>query len=73
MIAVYMLLTLTGFGLTIALARRRSRQAATAAVGTTLGVLAILTGFSIGQYVAVSALAMLAIAAAGLRPRSRGA
>ena len=71
MLWLYLLLTLVALGVTVALARRRSRQAVTAAVAAVLGVLASVTGFSIGPYVALVALAVLMVAAAGLRPRRR--
>jgi hypothetical protein len=53
---------LIGCGLTLRLARWRSRHTYTAAAGTLLAALVILTGFSIGFVVAPVALLVIAAA-----------
>lgn len=71
MLLVYSTLLLAGLALTIRLATWRSRHAITAGIGTLLAAFAILTGFSIGVYVAPLAVIVLAVAAAPhLRSRS---
>ena len=64
MIWVYVTVLLVGLALTIRLAAWRSRHAITAGIGTLLAAFAIITGFSIGVYVAPLAVIVLALAAA---------
>ena len=63
MILIYLSLAVAGLILTALLARRRSRHALTAATGALLGAFAVLSGFSIGIYVAPASLLLLLIAA----------
>jgi hypothetical protein len=64
MILLYLTILLAGIALTIRLATWRSRHAITAGIGTLLAAFAILTGFSIGVFVAPVAVIVLAVAAA---------
>jgi hypothetical protein len=74
MLLLYALLGLLGFALTARLMTWRSRHALTAGTGTALAALAIVTGFSIGVYLAPVALLVLALAAVPhLRPLDRAA
>lgn len=63
MLLVYLLLVVAGLVLTVTLARRGSRQAITAGVATVLGMLAVVSGFSIGPKVAAVAAVLLLVAA----------
>lgn len=69
MIWFYILLVILGVILTVALARRKSVVMLVAMAGTLLAIFAIITGFSIGVYVAPLAALVLGFATAGLRPR----
>lgn len=60
MLLLYMVLAVLGAGLTARLLTWRSPHALTAGTGTILAALAIVTGFSIGIYVATVALLLLA-------------
>ncbi len=66
----YLSLAIAGLVLTVLLARRRSRHALTAVVGTVLGGLAVLGGFSIGILLAPVSLVVLLVAAFQLGRRS---
>lgn len=71
MILLYLTILLAGIALTVRLATWRSRHAIAAGIGTFLAAFAILTGFSIGVFVAPLAVIVLAAAAAPhLRSRS---
>lgn len=72
MLWLYLLMVLLGVVLTAMLSWRRSRHAVTAIIGTLLAVFAIITGFSIGIFVAPIALVVLGVAAFGLVSRERG-
>lgn len=63
MLLVYLLLVVAGLVLTVTLARRGSRQAITAGVATVLGMLAVVSGFSIGPKAAAVAAVLLLVAA----------
>ena len=56
-------LVVAGLILTVLLARRRSRHAFTAGAGTLLGALGVLSGFSIGIFLAPASLLLLLVAA----------
>jgi hypothetical protein len=62
-ILTYLSLVFAGLILTVLLAHRRSRHAFTAGAGTLLGALAVLTGFSIGIFLAPASLLLLLVAA----------
>ena len=64
MIWLYLTILIIGIALTIRLTVWRSRHGITAALGTSLAVLAVLSGFSIGYIVAPVALLIIAAAAA---------
>ena len=72
MIWLYILLVLLSFVAMDSLARRGSRHAPTAGAAAAIAILAIVTGFSIGVFLAPIALALLILAAAHLRHRDRG-
>ena len=72
MIWLYSLLVLLGLSAAALLALRGSRHALTAAAAAAIGILAIVTGFSIGIFLAPVALALLVLAAAHLRRNDRG-
>ena len=67
MIGLYLLLVLSGIVVTAMLAVRRSRHAITAGVGTLVAILSVLSGFSIGIYLAPVALLLLLLAARHLK------
>lgn len=69
MLILYLVLAVLGVGLTIAHARRRTGRTWLAALGTVLAGLAVLSGFSIGLYVAAAAAVVLVVAVVQLRPR----
>jgi hypothetical protein len=71
MIWLYLLLVLLGVVLTVLLARRHSRHVWTAGAATVLAVFSVLSGFSIGIYVAPIALLLLVLAAPHARHRER--
>jgi hypothetical protein len=74
MLTLYVVLALLGLALTTRLFTWQSRHAFTAGVATVLAVGAIVTGFSIGVYLAPVALLALAFAVVPhLRPLDRGA
>ena len=66
MLLVYLLLVGIGVVLTRAVAPRSRAHMWLGVIGTILGVLAVLTGFSIGPLVAILAAGMLLSAATGL-------
>ena len=68
MVWFYILLVILGLILTAALARRKSMLVLLAIAGTLLAIFSIITGFSIGVYVAPLAAVVLGFATAGLRP-----
>ena len=66
MLAIYLAMTVVGAVLVVIHARRRSARAWIAALGTLLAGFAIVSGFSIGPYVAlVAGLVLLAAATPG--------
>jgi hypothetical protein len=67
-ILFYVALILAGIVLTVALRHRPGLPRVCAALGAVLGILAIITGFTIGPYVALVAVVLLVIAAARLAP-----
>ena len=67
MILLYLLLVLSGLVVTTMLAVRRSRHATTAGIGTLVAFLSILSGFSIGIFLAPVALLILLLAARHLK------
>jgi hypothetical protein len=67
MILLYLLLALSGIVVTTMLAVRRSGHAVTAGIGTLVAFLSILSGFSIGIYLAPVALLLLLLAARHLK------
>ncbi len=69
MMWLYLLLVLIGVVLTVLLARRHSRHVWTAGAATVLAVFSVLSGFSIGIYVAPIALLLLVLAAPHARHR----
>ena len=71
MIWIYLAVVLVGVLITVRLARQHSRQAYVAGVGVGLGLLAILTGFSIGFLVAPVAALLIAVAAWAVRSGDR--
>jgi hypothetical protein len=73
MIWLYLVLVLVGVVLTVLLARRHSRQVWTAGAGTVLAAFSVLSGFSIGIYVAPIALLLLVLAAPHVGIRDRAA
>jgi hypothetical protein len=73
MIWLYLLLVLLGVFLTVLLARQHSRHVGTAVAGTALAVCSVLSGFSIGIYVAPIALLLLVLAALHVRHPRRAA
>jgi len=68
---LYLLMTLLGVVLTVLLAGRRSRHVWTAGAGTVLAAFSVLSGFSIGIFVAPIALFLLLLAVPHLRRRNR--
>jgi hypothetical protein len=68
---LYVLMTLLGVVLTVLLASRRSRHVWTAGAGTVLAAFSVLSGFSIGVFVAPIALLLLLLAVPQLRRRNR--
>jgi hypothetical protein len=62
MLLPYLLLTVLGLGLTARLVTWRSPHALTAGAGTMLAAFSVVSGFSIGVYVAPVALLVLALA-----------
>jgi len=62
-----LLLVILGLMLAITLHRRGSPSTSIAIAGTVLGIFAIITGFSIGVYIAPLAAVVLLFAARGLR------
>jgi hypothetical protein len=73
MIWLYLLLVLLGVVLTVVLARRHSRHVWTAGAASVLAVFSVLSGFSIGIYVAPIALLLLVVAARHVRHQDRAA
>ena len=72
MLLLYTAVAVIGLALTVRLVTWRSPHAITAGAGTVLAALAIVSGFSIGVYLAPIALLVLALAAAPhLRPVGR--
>ena len=71
MLWLYLLLVVIGGALTYAHVRRRARYRWVAVAGTVLAAYAVLSGFSIGIYVAPVALLVLAAAALLLGRRDR--
>ena len=71
MMAVYLTMSLVGIVLTVAHTRRRSARAWIAVVGTLLAAFAIVSGFSIGHYVALLAGLVLLAAAVPVGHRDR--
>ena len=69
MLAVYLAMTVVGLALTVTHSRRRSARAWVAGLGTLLAGFAILSGFSIGHYVALVAGLVLLAAAVPVRHR----
>ncbi len=69
MLTVYLAMTLVGLALTVAHIRRRSARVWIAVLGTLLAGFAILSGFSIGHYVALAAGLVLLAAAVPVRRR----
>ena len=67
MILLYLLLALSGVVVTTMLAMRRSRHATMAGIGTLVAFLSILSGFSIGIFLAPVALLILLLAARHLK------
>ena len=65
MLLLYLMLVVTGVIVTVALRGRGLKHRVMAVIGTLLGVLAVLTGFSIGPIVAMASMAALLIAATG--------
>ena len=73
MIWLYIILVLLSLITADSLARHGSRHALTAATAAAVGILAIVTGFSIGIFLAPVALLLLVLAAVHLRHRDCGA
>lgn len=73
MIWTCLLLAITGVVLATVLWRRHSRHALTALAGTALAALAIVTGFSVGPYVAAAALLLLIVVGAHCQSREHTA
>ena len=71
MIWIYLAEVLVGVLITVRLTRQHSRQAYVAGVGVALGLLAILTGFSIGFLIAPVAALLIVVAASALRSGNR--
>ena len=70
MLAIYLAMTVVGVALTVSHARRRAARVWIAGLGTLLAGFAIVSGFSIGPYVALGAGVVLF--AAAMPGRHRG-
>ena len=71
MIWIYILVALTGVGLSLRLARSRAPRTWLAILGTLLALLSILAGFSLGIYFCLVAAFVLMLAARDLQVKSR--